>query len=144
MTGFIDTPITITLNYNRLWQLTINDCLRLAPFLTELRVSSLHCDWLGFHLRIGHFISFRCPLVHTPQLNFWILWRLSRVSVVGIATGYGLDDRGVSVRVPVASRIFLLHVAQTCSGAHPVNGYRGIFPRGGKAAWAWSWALTSK
>jgi hypothetical protein len=31
---------------------------------------------------------------------------LSRVSVVGIATGYGLDDGGVGVRVPVRSRIF--------------------------------------
>jgi hypothetical protein len=28
------------------------------------------------------------------------------VLVVGIATGYGLDDRGVEVRVPVGSRIF--------------------------------------
>jgi hypothetical protein len=27
-------------------------------------------------------------------------------SVVGIATGYGLDDRGVELRVPVGSRIF--------------------------------------
>jgi hypothetical protein len=30
----------------------------------------------------------------------------SRDSVVGIATGYGLDNRGVGVRVPVGSRIF--------------------------------------
>jgi hypothetical protein len=30
----------------------------------------------------------------------------SRDSVVGIATGYGLDDREVGVRVPVGSRIF--------------------------------------
>jgi hypothetical protein len=30
----------------------------------------------------------------------------SRDSVVGIATGYGLDDRGVGVRVPVGWRIF--------------------------------------
>jgi hypothetical protein len=28
-----------------------------------------HCDWLGSDLRIGHFFSFRCPLVNTPQLN---------------------------------------------------------------------------
>jgi hypothetical protein len=28
------------------------------------------------------------------------------VSEVGTATGYGLDDRGVGVRVPVGSRIF--------------------------------------
>jgi hypothetical protein len=27
-------------------------------------------------------------------------------SVVGIATGYGLDDRGFGVRVPLGSRIF--------------------------------------
>jgi hypothetical protein len=30
----------------------------------------------------------------------------SRDSAVGIATGYGLDDRGVGVRVPVGSTIF--------------------------------------
>jgi hypothetical protein len=31
---------------------------------------------------------------------------LSRDSVVSIATGYELDDRGIGVRVPVRSRIF--------------------------------------
>jgi hypothetical protein len=31
---------------------------------------------------------------------------VSRDSAVGIATGYGLDDREVGVRVPVGSRIF--------------------------------------
>jgi hypothetical protein len=30
----------------------------------------------------------------------------SRDSAIGIATGYGLDDRGVGVRVPLGSRIF--------------------------------------
>jgi hypothetical protein len=30
----------------------------------------------------------------------------SRDIAVGIATGYGLDDRGVGIRVPVESRIF--------------------------------------
>jgi hypothetical protein len=30
----------------------------------------------------------------------------SRDRVVGIVTGYGLDDGGVGVRVPVGSRIF--------------------------------------
>jgi hypothetical protein len=44
----------------------------------------------------------------------------SRDSVVGIATGYGLEDRGVGVRVPVGSRIFstssrpALGSTQTC------------------------------
>jgi hypothetical protein len=57
----------------------------------------------------------------------------SRDNAVGIATGYGLDDRGVGVRVPVRSRIF-------SSQRRPdrlwgplsllYNGYRGHFPRG--------------
>jgi hypothetical protein len=41
--------------------------------------------------------------------NFKIMYHYalgSRDSVVGIATGYGLDERGVGVRVPVGSRIF--------------------------------------
>jgi hypothetical protein len=41
---------------------------------------------------------------------------MNRGSVVGIATGYGLDDRGVGVRVPVGSRIF-----STGPGAHPTS-----------------------
>jgi hypothetical protein len=46
-------------------QLTINDCLRLAPFLTGLRETSLPLRLTWF----CHFFSFRCPLVNTPQLN---------------------------------------------------------------------------
>jgi hypothetical protein len=45
----------------------------------------------------------------------------SRDSAVGIATGYGLDDRGVGIRVPFGSRIFLLYLVQTDSGAHPAS-----------------------
>jgi hypothetical protein len=60
---------TITLNYNQLQQLTINDCLRFAPFCWTTAVFSSYCDWLGSDLRIGHFFSFRCPLVNTPQQN---------------------------------------------------------------------------
>jgi hypothetical protein len=43
------------------------------PFLTGLRVSFLLRDWLGSDLRIGHFFSFRCPLVNTPYLNTQLL-----------------------------------------------------------------------
>jgi hypothetical protein len=52
----------------------------------------------------------------------------SRDSAVGTATG--LDDQGFGVRVPVGSRISLLHVFQTCPGAHPASypvGTRGYF-----------------
>jgi hypothetical protein len=62
-----------------------------------------------------------------PELLIFILWR----SGVGIVTGYGLDDRGVGVRVPVGSRIF-------SSPSRPdrlwgplsllSNGYRALSP----------------
>jgi hypothetical protein len=53
-------------------------------------------------------------------------------SVVGIATGYGLDDRGIGVRVPVVSRIFS-SPRRPDRLLDPFNllydGYRGLFPR---------------
>jgi hypothetical protein len=61
-----------------------------------------------------------------------------RGSAVGVVTGYGLDGRGVGVRVPVGVRFSPLHVVQTGSGAHPASypmGTGGSFPRG-KAAGA--------
>jgi hypothetical protein len=45
----------------------------------------------------------------------------SRDSVVGIATDYGPDGRGVGVRVPVGSRIFTSPIVQTGSGVHPTS-----------------------
>jgi hypothetical protein len=60
---------------------------------------------------------------------------MSRDSVLGIETVYGMDDLGVEVRVPVESRkeFSLLHVVQTGSGAHPTSypvGTGGSFPKG--------------
>jgi hypothetical protein len=56
---------------------------------------------------------------------------------VGIATGYGLDDRMIGVRFPAeAKNFFLRQRLHTGSGAHPVSypmGTVGSFP-GGKAA----------
>jgi hypothetical protein len=68
----------------------------------------------------------------------WSTVSKSRDSSVGITTGYGLDDQGVGVRVPMRSRIF-------CSPRRPDRypmGTEGSFPRD-KAAGAWSWPLTS-
>jgi hypothetical protein len=75
---------------------------------------------------------------------FFVAWNIflsilvsdgSRDSVVGIATGYELDDRGVGVRVPVGQE-FSVHSVQTGSGAHLASypmGTGDSFP-GGKAA----------
>jgi hypothetical protein len=61
---------------------------------------------------------------------------LQRCYVVGIATGYGLYDRGVADRVPVESRLlFSLSSSDRFWGPPNFlsNGYRGFF-RQGKAA----------
>jgi hypothetical protein len=64
---------------------------------------------------------------------------MSRDSSVGIALGYGLDDRGFRVQFPARAGNFSLHHRiQNGSGAHPAfypMGTRGYFP-GGKAAGA--------
>jgi hypothetical protein len=54
-------------------------------------------------------------------------------SAVGIATGYGLDDRVVGVRVSVGSRIFssLRRPGRLWGPPNFIsNGYRELFPRG--------------
>jgi hypothetical protein len=52
-------------------------------------------------------------------------------SVVGIANGYGLDDRGVGVRVPVESRIFSPRSPDRLWGPPSLlsDGYLGLFPQ---------------
>jgi hypothetical protein len=48
--------------------------------------------------------------------------------IVGIATGYGLDDRGVGVQVPVGVRIFTspCRPDRLCGSPNFLsNGYRG-------------------
>jgi hypothetical protein len=58
---------------------------------------------------------------------------------VGIALGYGLDDRSSRVRFPAGAGNFSKnHRVQNGSGVHPAScpmGTRGCFP-GGKAAGA--------
>jgi hypothetical protein len=61
------------------------------------------------------------------------VYPLSWDSAVGLATGYGLDGRGVGVRVPVGSRIISSpRRPDRLWGPHSVlsNGYRELFPRG--------------
>jgi hypothetical protein len=83
--------------------------------------------WRGCR-RLRHFISF----LQTTRM-------LSNIGV-GIATGYGLDDPGVRVRVPVGSELSLFHVVQTGSGTHPASSSMcsGGSLLGGNAAGVWS------
>jgi hypothetical protein len=76
---------------------------------------------------------------HQPKFTTIWCW----YSVIGLATGHGLHDRGVGVQVPVGSRIFF---SPSCPdrlcGPYILLGNVGSFP-GGKEAGAWSWPLTS-
>jgi hypothetical protein len=57
----------------------------------------------------------------------------SRDSVVGIATGYELDDRGVGIRVPVGYKIFTSPCRPDRLWGSPnllSNKYWGLFPWG--------------
>lgn len=61
---------------------------------------------------------------------------VSRDSSVGIQTTYGLDGRGVGVRVPVRERFFTFtRLAERLWGPHSLlsNGYRGPSPGGNVA-----------
>jgi hypothetical protein len=76
---------------------------------------------------------------YTNNLSLYTVQMESRDSSVGIALGYGLDDRGSRIRFPAGAGNFSLHHrVQNGSGAHPASypmGTRGPFP-GGKAAGA--------
>jgi hypothetical protein len=66
-------------------------------------------------------------------------------SSVGIALGYGLDDRDSKVRLPAeAGNFSLRHFVQNGSGAHPSSYPMGTMAVSlvGKATGAWSWPLT--
>jgi hypothetical protein len=65
------------------------------------------------------------------QNNILVSWD----SIVSIATGYGLDYRGVGVQVPVGSKIFSSpHCVDQLWGPPNLlsNGYLGLFPQGVK------------
>jgi hypothetical protein len=79
-------------------------------------------------------------LLISPGLQFWIVSfsNRSRDSAVGIATDYGLDHRGVWIRVPAGSRI----LCSPCRSNRPYTmGNWSIFPGikyPGREAYHWS------
>jgi hypothetical protein len=71
-------------------------------------------------------------------ISGFLYFTLHPLKGAGIATGYGLDDRGVGVRVPIRAKFSYPHVVKTGSGAHPTSypmGTEGSFS-GGKVAGA--------
>jgi hypothetical protein len=80
------------------------------------------------------------PYLYDKQFSINTTQLESRDSSVGIALGYGLDNRGSRIRFPVGAGNFSLHhrYVQNGSGAHTASypmGTRGSFP-GSKAAGA--------
>jgi hypothetical protein len=79
-------------------------------------------------MKPGEIIIIIIIIINTVPLLFW-----SRDSIVGMATGYGLDDRGVGNRVPIESRIFSSRCRPYLLWGPPnllSNGYQGLLPRG--------------
>jgi hypothetical protein len=113
------------------------DCYILKSLLTLIpRLVFTPC-WCGRCRR--HFRGTCCLHLQGRRV------KVGRNSVVGIATGYELNDIGVGVRVPVVCRIFSSQHSQDRLWGHPTSypmGTGGSFP-GAKVAGAWSWTLTS-
>jgi hypothetical protein len=81
-----------------------------------------------FHLDASRFSKIRLnvTLLITNFITSFIvpslLYTKSRVSSVGIATGYGLDDWMIGVRFPAGAGNFSLHYrVQNGSGTHPAS-----------------------
>jgi hypothetical protein len=104
----------------------------LTTSLNKLQMYTLSPSW-----KSENYSSGKSMFSHTS----YVLMQ-NRGSIVGIATGYGLDDQGVGVRAPVGARI----LSSPCRPDRPWSQlafYPWLFP-GGKEAGAWSWPLTSK
>jgi hypothetical protein len=60
------------------------------------------------------------------KINVYLYFLSSRASAVGIATGYGLDGRGVGVRVPDRVKNFLF----STSSRPPLEAHPASYPMG--------------
>jgi hypothetical protein len=83
-------------------------------------------------------VSSRIPVEYISVFSFHRCMKGCRDSVVGIATCYRLDDRGVGAQVPVGVRIFTFPNRPDRLWGPPTSyptGTRGSLPRG-KAAGA--------
>jgi hypothetical protein len=96
-----------------------------------MRTSTNLCFALCRYWALWQYMKYakRC---HTYHVSALLISCKSHGSAFGIATGYGLDERQVSVRV--STEVFLTspYRSDRLWGAPslPSNGYRGLFPRG--------------
>jgi hypothetical protein len=85
-------------------------------------------------VKLTSHLYFTPMLTMRETLPLFLLYINSQGNSVGIATGYGLDDRCSEVRFPAGDGNFsVLHRVQTGSGANPdfyPVGTWGSFPRG--------------
>jgi hypothetical protein len=127
MIGFIDTLFTHTTRDYRYTALSLIYTIYSTPLNTHYGSQfSLAVSWQriynSFTVTSNHgvipflVLVVRLPIPNTrlhsipllPSSSFYMasFTFTSRDCVVGIATGYELDDRGVGVRVPVGARNF--------------------------------------
>jgi hypothetical protein len=70
----------------------------------------------------------RIHVLNTLRTELVSQERIGSLKQIYLATGYGLKDRRVGVRVPVESRFSLLHLGQTGSGTSYPMGTGGFSP----------------
>jgi hypothetical protein len=86
------------------------------------------------NLRTSRWVVCLTPLCfyHGGKRLSYSLYRGSRDSAVGIATGYGLYDQGIGVRVPVGARIYISSTPILVSTQPPIQSVLGAFSSGVK------------
>jgi hypothetical protein len=109
--------------------------ITVSEIVYPLRLSNKNSACMS-HLSHACYIHVFTHLIFLHLISivvFSLEYKLRRDSVDGIATGYGLGDRRVGVRVPVGSRILSFPRRpdrHSCVLSLLSNGYRGLFHRG--------------